>query len=87
MSIYLGGGVGTALFAAFFSITSGAPGKSFSLLSIPEFTNGFSAALLLAIAISVITVLMSFAVKDSDTIPLEADTSETDDRGKPSKPL
>lgn len=79
MSIYLGGGLGTALFAAFFSITSGAPGKSFSLLSIPEFTSGFSAALLLAIVISMITVLMSFAVKDSDTVPLEADTSETDD--------
>lgn len=82
MSIYLGGGVGTALFAAFFSITSGAPGTSFSMLSIQEFTGGFSASLILAIAISVVTLLLSFVVKDPAAISSITKKKESTDDGK-----
>ncbi|MDD2935990.1 MAG: MFS transporter [Candidatus Methanomethylophilaceae archaeon] len=82
MFIYLGCGLGTALFAAFFSIMSGAPGTSFSMLSIPEFTSGYSAALLLAIAISAVAVLLSFVVKDSDIRYSDVDPSEVSDAEK-----
>lgn len=79
MFIYLGCGLGTALFAAFFSITSGAPGISFSMLTIPEFTNGYSASLLLAIVLSAVTVVLSFIVKDSDIRYSDFDPSEISD--------
>ncbi len=65
LSLYLGFGVGTALFAAIFSIASGSPGKSFSLLSIPEFTSGFSIAVLAAILTSIMAIVLSYVVKDS----------------------
>ncbi len=65
LSLYLGFGVGTALFAAIFSLASGSPGKSFSLLSIPEFTSGFSIAVLAAILTSIIAIVLSYIVKDS----------------------
>ncbi len=68
LSIYLGCGIGTALFATIFSIASGSPGKSFSLLSIQEFTSGFSIAVLVAIFMSIITIVLSYIVKDSDRL-------------------
>lgn len=65
LSLYLGFGIGTALFAAVFSLASGSPGKSFSLLSIPEFTLGFSIAVIVAILTSIISIVLSYIVKDS----------------------
>lgn len=65
LSLYLGFGIGTALFAAIFSIASGSPGKSFSLLSISEFTSGFSIAVIVAIITSIIAIVLSYVVKDS----------------------
>lgn len=68
LSIYLGCGVGTALFASIFSRASGAPGKSFSLLNIPEFTLGFSIAVFVAILMSIIAIVLAYIVKDSDRL-------------------
>ena len=66
LSTYLGAGIGTALFAAVFSFASGAPGKSFALLTIPEFMEGFSVAVMLGITIVAVGALLSFLVRDSD---------------------
>ncbi len=68
LSIYLGCGIGTALFATIFSLSSGAPGKSFSILSVPEFTLGFSISVLVAIFMSVIALVLSYVVKDSNRL-------------------
>jgi hypothetical protein len=76
LSIYLGCGIGTALFATIFSLSSGAPGKSFSLLSIPEFTLGFSISVLVAIFMSIIAIVLSYIVKDSNRLSRTVD--ETD---------
>lgn len=66
LSTYLGAGIGTALFAAVFSFASGAPGKSFALLTVYEFSGGFSMAVLLGLTIAAMAAFLSFMIKDSD---------------------
>lgn len=65
LSTYLGAGIGTALFAAVFSFSSGAPGKEFVLMTVSEFTTGFSAVILLGILLASLGALLSFLVKDA----------------------
>lgn len=65
LSTYLGAGIGIALFASIFSFASGAPGTEFDLLTIPEFTGGFSVVVLFAAVLAAIGAVLSFVIKDS----------------------
>lgn len=66
LAIYLGMGIGTAVFAAFFSIFTGVPGTGFDLLTAGEFSSGFRAAIILAALLSAVTVVIAAAVPDSE---------------------
>ena len=65
LSTYLGAGIGIALFASVFSFASGAPGTEFALLTIPEFTGGFSVVVLLAIVLATAGAVLSYIIRDS----------------------
>ncbi|MDR3074963.1 MAG: MFS transporter [Candidatus Methanoplasma sp.] len=62
--IYLGGTVGTALFAMLFTVGSGAGGISLPDLPPDVFLDGFVFSAIAATAISALTVVLSFIVKE-----------------------
>lgn len=66
VSSYLGGTIGIALFAAFFSIMAGSGNIPFSDIGLSTFMIGFHAAMLLGVILAIITVVLSAAVKDID---------------------
>jgi len=62
--IYLGGTIGTALFAMLFTIGSGSGDISFSDLPADVFIDGFVFAAIAGAVISAVTVVLSFIVKE-----------------------
>ncbi|MDR2698390.1 MAG: MFS transporter [Candidatus Methanoplasma sp.] len=64
MFVYLGGTLGTALFAMFFTIGSGSGNISFSDLHPDVFLNGFIFAAAIAAVMSAATAVLSFIVKE-----------------------
>lgn len=64
MFVYLGGTLGTALFAMFFTIGSGSGNISFSDLPQDVFLNGFIFATAVGAVMCVITVILSLIVRE-----------------------
>ncbi|MCL2031885.1 MAG: MFS transporter [Methanomassiliicoccaceae archaeon] len=62
--IYLGGTLGTALFAMLFTVGSGSGNVSFSDLSPDVFLDGFVFAAIAGAVLAAITVILSLAVKE-----------------------
>ena len=62
--VYLGGTIGTALFAMLFTIGSGAGNVNFSDLPQDVFLDGFVFAMIAATIISAVSVFLSFIVKE-----------------------
>ena len=62
--IYMGSTVGTALFAAFFSIVGKTGGTPIDMLDIDVFMAGFTPAMVLACVLSVICVVTAWIVKE-----------------------
>ena len=64
---YTGGGIGTALFAALFAVTSGSEGIDISAVSGETFVSGFVPCCLLGIALCLMIFLISAAVRNGKT--------------------
>ena len=62
--IYMGSTVGTALFAAFFSIVGKTGGTPIDMLDVDVFMAGFTPAMVLACVLSVICVVTAWVVKE-----------------------
>ena len=62
--IYMGSTVGTALFAAFFSIVGKTGGTPIDMLDVDVFMAGFTPAMVLACVLSVICVVTAWIVKE-----------------------
>ncbi|MDR1690703.1 MAG: MFS transporter [Candidatus Methanoplasma sp.] len=67
--IYMGGAVGTALFAMLFTLGSRSGNVSFSDLSQDVFLDGFVFAAIVAAAICAVTVVLSFIVREQKKVP------------------
>jgi len=63
-SIYLGGTVGTALFAMVFTFGSGAGNVNFADLPSEIFLDGFELAMIVGVAISMVSLILSFLVSE-----------------------
>jgi hypothetical protein len=63
---YLGGAIGTAFFAAFFSVMNGSGNTPFAELALPTFMEGFHGAMILGVALAIIAVVLSAAVMDEN---------------------
>ena len=68
LAIYLGMGIGTATFAAYFSIFTGAQGSDFASLTVGEFAAGLHAAMLLAILLAAIALILAAVIRDTDKV-------------------
>jgi EmrB/QacA subfamily drug resistance transporter len=66
VSSYLGGTVGIALFAAFFSIIANSGNTPFADMQLSTFMTGFHPAMLLGVILAIITVVLSAVVRDKD---------------------
>ncbi|MFA7150386.1 MAG: MFS transporter [Candidatus Methanomethylophilaceae archaeon] len=64
VSGYLGGGVGTTLFSAFFLIVTGSGDTPFSEMNQSMFMTGFHATMIMGTVLAVIAVILSAVVKD-----------------------
>lgn len=62
--VYLGGTIGTALFAMLFTIGSGAGNISFSDLPPEIFLDGFVFTMIIAALISTVSMILSMVVKE-----------------------
>jgi MFS family permease len=62
--IYMGSTVGTALFAAFFSIVGKTGGTPIDMLDMDVFMAGFTPAMVLACVLSAICVVTAWIVKE-----------------------
>ncbi|MDR2845749.1 MAG: DHA2 family efflux MFS transporter permease subunit [Candidatus Methanoplasma sp.] len=67
-SIYLGGTIGTALFAMIFTAGTGAGGVNFTDLQPDVFLDGFIISMVAVVVISAITAVLSYTVKDPKVI-------------------
>ncbi len=65
---YLGGAIGTASFAAFFSVMNGSGNTPFTELPLPTFMEGFHGVMILGIVLAIIAVVLSVVVRDEKTI-------------------
>ena len=61
---YLGGAIGTATFAAFFSVMNGSGNTPFPELALPTFMEGFHGVMILAVVLGILAVVLSAAVRD-----------------------
>jgi EmrB/QacA subfamily drug resistance transporter len=61
---YLGGAIGTATFAAFFSVMNGSGNTPFTELALPTFMEGFHGVMILGVVLGIIAVMLSAVVKD-----------------------
>lgn len=65
--IYMGSTVGTALFAAFFSMVGNTGGTPIDMLDVDVFMAGFTPAMALASILSVVCVITGWIVKEKNT--------------------
>jgi EmrB/QacA subfamily drug resistance transporter len=68
VSSYLGGTIGIAFFAAFFSLMANSGNTPFAEMDLSTFMTGFHAAMLLGIILAIITVVLSAVVRDKTMV-------------------
>ena len=66
VSSYLGGTIGIAVFAVFFSIITNSGNTPFAEIGLSTFMIGFHAAMLLGVILAIITMVLSAVVRDND---------------------
>ena len=64
---YLGGAVGTASFAAFFSVMNGSGNTPFAELALPTFMEGFHGVMIIGVVLAIIALVLSVAVRDDNS--------------------
>lgn len=75
-SAYLGSTVGTVLFAALFSGIAGAGGVPIDQLSKEVFMNGFTAAMLIGVVLSLVSAIMAFVVRENTVTDTDTPKSQ-----------
>ena len=63
---YLGGAVGTASFAAFFSVMNGSGNTPFAELALPTFMEGFHGVMIIGFVLAIIALVLSAVVGDQN---------------------
>ncbi|MGD0817275.1 MAG: MFS transporter [Methanomassiliicoccales archaeon] len=63
---YLGGAIGTASFAAFFSVMNGSGNTPFGELALSTFMEGFHGVMILGVVLAIIAVVLSAVVRDEN---------------------
>lgn len=71
--IYFGSALGTAAFSGLFAFGSGTSGQSIADLTQALFLDGFHFAMLVGVALALIGLILSIAVKDQEPVTPESD--------------